>query len=82
MFLKHTPTETLVEILDLAALWDPLIPEVIGRAHAGEEMQDPDTFIKAELAFPSGETLPQCWLNAHYRETMTYRPAKPLTRMM
>jgi hypothetical protein len=42
---------------------------VVGRFHAGEEMQDPEKFTKKEMLFPSGEELPRCWLDAHYRES-------------
>lgn len=37
-----------------------------GRLHAGEELQDPEPFAKKELRFPSGETLPRCWLDPSY----------------
>ncbi len=67
MYLKHKPSGDLVEILDVALLIDPCRGEVKGRFHAGEEMQDPENFSKSELVFPSGETLPQCWLDRHYK---------------
>jgi hypothetical protein len=68
MFLLHRPTQVLVEILELGDLFDPFHPEVLGMSHAGEELQDPALFPKAEMGFPSGEELPICWLDAHYRE--------------
>ena len=68
MFLLYRPTQILVEILELSDLFDPFHPEVLGRSHAGEELQDPDLFLKAEMGFPSGEELHRCWLDAHYRE--------------
>ncbi len=68
MYLRHTPSGDLVEILDLAALIDPFKAEVEGRFHAGEELQDPAPFRKAELEFPSGEPLPRCWIDPHYRD--------------
>ena len=67
MYLKHTPSGDLVEILDMKALIDPGKMVVVGRFHAGEELQDPANFAKAELVFPSGETLPRCWLDAGYK---------------
>jgi len=67
MYLKHTPTGDLVEVLDMKSLVDPGKDKLAGRFHAGEELQDPATFAKAELIFPSGENLPRCWLDAHYR---------------
>ena len=67
MFLRHTPTGDLVEVLNLPQLFDPFSREVTGRFHAGEEMQEPGTFSKQELAFPSGEVLPLCWVDSQYR---------------
>jgi hypothetical protein len=71
MFLKDKQTGHLVEVMDLSALFDPLQSVVMGRIHAGEEMQDPADFDKAELIFPSGESLPRYWVDAHYRSTET-----------
>jgi hypothetical protein len=68
MYLKHKPSGDLVEILDLEALFDPFRTEVRGRFHWGEELQDPHSFLKAELVFPSGEVLPRCWVDPKYRE--------------
>lgn len=73
MFLMHKPTDVLVEVLGLSDLFDPCQAEVRGRKHAGEELQDPEHFVKSELAFPSGEALPVCWLNAHYRDLQPTR---------
>ena len=67
MFLKHTATGNLVEILEVAALADPCRDRVVGRFHAGEELQDPAVFVKRELTFPSGEALPRCWTDADWR---------------
>lgn len=67
MYLKHKPSGDLVEVMDLAALFDPNKDAIVGRFHAGEELQDPATFAKSELIFPSGEALPRCWLDVHYR---------------
>jgi hypothetical protein len=67
MYLKHKPSGDAVEVLDLGALFDPFQAKVSGRFHAGEEMQDPAEFPKAELGFPSGESLPRCWIDPNYR---------------
>ncbi|MDM9385508.1 acetyltransferase [Chlorogloeopsis sp. ULAP01] len=69
MFLMHKPTGDLIEILTLDQLFNPCAKEVTGVDHFGEEMQDPACYQKIELAFPSGERLPRCWLDAHYRDT-------------
>lgn len=68
MFLQHKSQKTLIEILNIEDLYNPYRQEVLGRCHAGEELQDPDAFMKSELVFLSGETLPRCWWDAHYRE--------------
>ena len=68
MYLRHQPSGDLVEILDLYALFNPLRADVSGRLHVGEEMQEPETFAKSDLAFPSGEVLPRCWRDPHYRD--------------
>ena len=72
MFLRHSRNDILVEVLELPKLWDPFQKEVLARIHAGEEMQDPEMMSKAELVFPSGESLPQAWVNPHYRAGVPY----------
>jgi len=67
MFLRDNKSNDLVEITDVSALFDPNKGDVGGRFHAGEEMQDVKAFSKTDLAFPSGESLPRCWVDAHYR---------------
>lgn len=68
MFLRDKASNDFVEITDMGALFDPNKGDVAGRFHAGEEMQEVKAFSKAELAFPSGEALPRCWVDAHYRD--------------
>jgi hypothetical protein len=68
MFLMQKTTEKLVEVLSLADLFNPNHEQVVGRFHAGEEMQDPEKFNKRDLLFPSGEFLPKCWQDSRYRE--------------
>ena len=72
MFLKSKRNGTLVEILTVGDLFDPCLKEVTGQLHAGEEMQDPAAFMKSELVFPSGESLPQCWLEPNYHVTVSH----------
>ena len=73
MFLKDKNSEDLVEVLSLNDLFDPFCKYIVGRYQHGEERQDPENFVKSDLAFPSGEALPQCWLDAHYRESEMQR---------
>ncbi len=67
MYLKHTVSGDLVEVLDMRSLINPKQTKVAGRFHAGEELQDPANFNKSELIFPSGESLPRCWIDVAYR---------------
>ena len=67
MFLRDKKTGDAVEIIDVTALFDPCADAVRGRFHAGEEMQEVESFAKTGLEFPSGESLPRCWTDADYR---------------
>lgn len=67
MYLKHKASGNLVEVLDMKALADPCQKMVAGRFHAGEELQDAETFAKSDLVFPSNERLPACWVDAGYK---------------
>jgi len=67
MYLKHQESGDLVEVVNITALLDPSQSGVSGRFHSGEEMQDAEDFAKDSLVFPSGEALPQCWLDPGYR---------------
>ena len=68
MFLKNISNGDLVEVLTLKDLFDPFCMQLIGRYQHGEELQDPEKFNKSDLSFLSGESLPRCWVDAHYRE--------------
>lgn len=66
MFLRTRADGSIVEVLSLPQLFDPFASRVQGRLHAGEELQEPERFAKADLLFPSGEPLPRCWLDPAY----------------
>ena len=68
MFLKHIPTDDLVEVIDLTDVINPCSTTIRARAHTGETVHRPENFLKTELAFPSGESLPLCWVDVHYHE--------------
>lgn len=68
MFLKHKADGKLVEVLSLNDLFNPNHRELVGRYNAGEELQDPEKFPKTDLEFLSGEPLPKCWTDLHYRD--------------
>jgi hypothetical protein len=69
MFLKNKSNEGLVEVLTLKDLFDPFCSQLIGRYQHGEEVQDPEKFTKSDLSFLSGESLPRCWVDTHYRDS-------------
>lgn len=73
MFLKHISTGKLVEVLSIRDLFNPMHPNLVGRYHAGEELQDPEQFAKVDLVFCSNEPLPRCWTDVHYRDNETQR---------
>jgi hypothetical protein len=68
MYLRDKSNGDLVEVLDLTVMVDPFRAELPGRYHAGEELQEPATFSKSVLVFPSGEPLPRCWVDPKYNE--------------
>jgi hypothetical protein len=68
MFLKEKSHHEMIEILSLSDLFDPFNKTLVGRYQHGEEVQDPEKFDKSNLQFLSGEDLPECWLDAHYRD--------------
>jgi hypothetical protein len=68
MLLKDHDSGKLVEVLAINDLYNPIHPRVVGRLHYGEEPQDPAYFEKDSLCFASGEPLPLCWRDPHYRD--------------
>ena len=68
MLFNEKTTGHMVEVLSVGDLVDLFKDEVVGRYQYGEEVQDPESFSKSNLQFLSGEDLPECWLNAHYRD--------------
>lgn len=59
----------LVEIEDVEMLFNPNQQEVLGRIQSGEEEQEPASYKKVSLIFPSGENLPLCWMDVNYPKT-------------
>ncbi len=68
MFLKERSRDDIVEVLDVRELFNPIETELSCRYQHGEEVQEPANFKKSELCFLSGEALPECWVNVHYRD--------------
>lgn len=67
MLLKDAKTGDLVRVVDLQEAVDPHLKKIRVRYQAGEEQGDPVEVDKSSLVFPSGEPLPKCWLDPHYR---------------
>lgn len=68
MFVKLNRDNTLVKVLDTEALFDPFTTKVQGQQQSGQAEQPPSSFEKSQLIFPSGESLPQCWLDPEYQK--------------
>jgi hypothetical protein len=68
MLLQDKETGNLVEINDLQALISPNQDSVTVQSQSGQEEQDPEPLSKANLVFPSGESLPRCWVDANYQK--------------
>ncbi|MGH8502465.1 MAG: acetyltransferase [Gammaproteobacteria bacterium] len=68
MLLKMIEGDHLIEVLRLNELLDPTQATFTGRLNIGEEMPEPEKFDKIRVCFPSGEPLPRCWLDVHYRD--------------
>jgi len=67
MLMRDKATGDLIRIVDLEQLASPFDEAVAGRNQAGQEEQDTKKFSKANLTFPSGEPLPQCWTDSEYQ---------------
>ncbi|MCW9014525.1 MAG: acetyltransferase [Gammaproteobacteria bacterium] len=68
MLLRQKSSGHMVEVVNYIDLIDLNRDEVIGCYQEGEEVQDPDNFKKQDLVFLSGEKLPRCWMDPHYRD--------------
>lgn len=72
MFLRETRSGDLVEVLDLEQLSNPFRDKVKVQYQHGEDLLEPELMAKSTLNFPSGEALPQCWLDGHYRDKQIF----------
>lgn len=68
MLLKERSNGHMVDILNLFDLMNMNCADVLGCYQEGEEQQDPELFKKIDLVFLSGEALPRCWTDPHYRD--------------
>lgn len=68
MLLKERSSGHMVEVLSIIDLINLNRDEVVGRYQEGEDVQDPIKLKKTDLVFLSGEELPRCWTDPHYRD--------------
>ena len=68
MLLKEKSSGHMVDVLTLVDLINLNRDEIVGRYQEGEDVQDPMKFNKEDLVFLSGEALPRCWTDPHYRD--------------
>jgi len=69
MFVKQKSSGHLIEVLNMQDLYDPSQTSFEGRLNIGEDLPDPEQFSKDDTIFPSGEALPKCWVDTHYRDS-------------
>ncbi|MEI2582183.1 acetyltransferase [Scytonema sp. PRP1] len=67
MLLQLKDSGELVKIVDVQELINPNQDVVHAQEQEGQEEQQADSYKKENLVFPSGESLPRCWLDADYR---------------
>lgn len=68
MLLKEKSSGHMVDVLSIVDLINLNRDEIVGRYQEGEDVQDPMKFKKDNLVFLSGEGLPRCWTDSHYRD--------------
>jgi len=68
MLFKEKTSGHMVDVLSVMDLINLNREEIVGRYQEGEDIQDPLIFKKDDLVFLSGETLPRCWTDPHYRD--------------
>jgi hypothetical protein len=68
MLLKTRTSRHMVEVTNLIDLMNLNLDRVAGRYQEGEDQADQEMFDKHDLVFLSGEELPRCWTDPHYRD--------------
>ncbi|OUC14098.1 MAG: acetyltransferase [Alkalinema sp. CACIAM 70d] len=68
MLLQRKEDGILVKVVEINDMINPSQPQIMIQVQAGEEEQDAEMMEKCDLAFPSGENLPVCWMNPDYRQ--------------
>lgn len=68
MFMRDGDSDDLIRIDDIERLLNPFQDTVQGRSQAGEEEQEEVRYQKGLLRFPSGESIPRCWIDPEYQK--------------
>ena len=68
MLLKERHSGQMLAVEHITDLFNLNHESISGRFQYGEEEQDPEVFLKTDLVFLSGEELPRCWTDPHYRD--------------
>jgi len=68
MLLRRKSNKHMISITNVSELMDLNFTNVEGKDQTGEEEQDSETYLKSDLVFLSGEELPRCWIDPHYRD--------------
>jgi len=67
MFLQLKDDGELIKVTDVQQLINPNADSIEAKQQQGQEEQPSESFKKENLVFPSGESLPRCWVDADYR---------------
>ena len=67
-FMQHLAWKLKRPLVTVACHDDLSTSDLVGRYQEGEEQQDAQKFSKDDLIFLSGEALPRCWTDPHYRD--------------
>ena len=71
MLLNVKSTNHMLEVSNIMDLMNLNCDQVEGREQEGEDIhaQDTESYRKSDLVFLSGEELPRCWTDPHYRDS-------------
>jgi hypothetical protein len=71
MLLQLKDSGELVKIVDVQELINPSNDTIRAKEQKGEEEQPLDSYKKENLVFPSGESLPRCWIDSDYKSVIS-----------
>ncbi len=68
MLLREKRSSDFVKVTNVQDLLNPVRDMIGAQVQSGQNEQPPQPFKKKDLVFPSGEMLPQCWVDADYQD--------------